>query len=77
MYVLEWQTVSALKRGLFWGLLRSNERNKHQNNTWVSAETVRHDDANDADNDVDDEENDVDVMLMMTPIKVMCFERVM
>ena len=34
-----------LTRGLFWCLfpeLRSNEGNKHQNNTRVSAETVRH-----------------------------------
>ena len=36
MYVLELRTVSALTRGLFWCL------NKHQNNTRVSAETVRH-----------------------------------
>ena len=45
MYVLEWQTVLALMRGLFWCLfpaLRSNEGNKHQNNTRVSAETFRH-----------------------------------
>ena len=45
MYVLEWRTVSALARGLFWCLfpeLRSNEGNTHQNNTRVSAETVRH-----------------------------------
>ena len=44
MYVLEWWTVSALTRGLFWCLfpeLQSNGGNKHQNNTWVSAETVR------------------------------------
>ena len=43
MYVLEWRTVSALTRELFWCLfpeLRSNEGNKHQNNTGVSAETV-------------------------------------
>ena len=36
---------TALTRGLFWCLfpeLRSNEGNKHQNNTRVSAETVRH-----------------------------------
>ena len=35
--------VSALTRGLFWCLfpeLRSNEANKYQNNTRVSAETV-------------------------------------
>ena len=45
MYVLEWRIVSAPTRGLFWCLfpeLRSNEGNKHQNNTRVSAETVRH-----------------------------------
>ena len=45
MYVLEWRTVSALTRGLFWCLfpeLRSNSGNKYQNNTRVSAETVRH-----------------------------------
>ena len=36
MYVLAWRTVHALTRGLFWCLfpeLRSNEGNKHQNNT--------------------------------------------
>ena len=45
MYVLEWRTVSALTRGLFWYLfpeLRSNDGNKHHNNTRVSAEIVRH-----------------------------------
>ena len=45
IYVHVWQTVSALTRGLFWCLfpkLRSNKGNKHQNNTWVSTETVRH-----------------------------------
>ena len=45
MYVLEWRTVSVLKRGLFWCLfpeLQSNEGNKHQNNSRVSAETARH-----------------------------------
>ena len=45
MYVLEWLIVSALTRGLFWCLfpeLRSNEENEYQNNTRVSAETVRH-----------------------------------
>ena len=45
MYVLEWRIVSALTGGLFWCLfpeLRSNEGNKHQNNTRASAETVRH-----------------------------------
>ena len=36
MYVLEWLTVSALKSGLIC------DGNKHQNNTWVSTETVRH-----------------------------------
>ena len=35
MYVLEWRTVLALTRGLFWCL-------KYQNNTRVSADTVRH-----------------------------------
>ena len=45
MCVLDWWTVSALTRGLFWCLfpeLRSNEGNKHQNNAQVSTETVRH-----------------------------------
>ena len=45
MYALEWRTVSALTRGLFWCLfpeLQSNEGNKHKNNTWVSAEAVCH-----------------------------------
>ena len=45
VYVLEWRIVSALTRGLFWCLfpvLRSNAGNKYQNNTRVSAETVRH-----------------------------------
>ena len=45
MYLLEWRTVSALTRGLFWCLfpeLRSNEGNKYQNNARVSTETVRH-----------------------------------
>ena len=42
MYVLAWRTVYnyALTGGLFWCLfpeLRSNEGNKHQNNTRVSA----------------------------------------
>ena len=48
MYVLEWRTVSALTQVLFWCLfpeLRSNEGNKHQNNTWVNAETIRHESA--------------------------------
>ena len=45
MYVLKWQTVYALTRGLFGCLfpeLQSNEGNKHQNNTRVSTWTVRH-----------------------------------
>ena len=45
MYVLEWQTVSALVRGLFLCLfpeLRGNEGNKHKNNAQVSTETVCH-----------------------------------
>ena len=45
MYVLTWRTVSVLRRGLFWCLfpeLRSNEGNKYQNNTRVSAETFCH-----------------------------------
>ena len=42
MYVLEWRTVTALMRGLFWCLFQSNERNKYQNNTWVGAELVCH-----------------------------------
>ena len=45
LYVLEWRTVSALMRRLFWCLfpeLRSNEWNKRQYNTGVSAETARH-----------------------------------
>ena len=40
-----YSSTSALTRGLFWCLfpeLRSNEGNKYQNNTRVSAETVRH-----------------------------------
>ena len=40
-----WQTVYALTRVLFLCLfleLRSNEENKHQNNTRVGAETVHH-----------------------------------
>ena len=43
MYVLEWRNVSALTRVLFWSIfpeLQSNEGNKHQNDTRVSAETV-------------------------------------
>ena len=38
MYVLQWRTVSALTRMLFWCLfpgLQSNSGNKHQNNTRV------------------------------------------
>ena len=45
MYVLEWRTVSTLTKGLFLCLfpeLRSNEGNKHKNNTWMSVGTVRH-----------------------------------
>ena len=45
MYVLSWWTVYVLMRVLFWCLfseLRSNEGDKHQNNTRVSALTVRH-----------------------------------
>ena len=45
MYVLERPTVSTPMRGLFWCLfpkLRSNEANKQQNNSRVSAETVSH-----------------------------------
>ena len=41
MYGLAWRTVLALTRGLFWCLfpeLRSNKRNRHQNNTPVSPE---------------------------------------
>ena len=44
-YVLSWWTVSTCARGLFWCLfpeLRSKVGNKHQNNTRVSAWTVRH-----------------------------------
>ena len=42
---IQWQTVSALTRGSFWCLfpeLQGNEGNKHQNDTRVSTETVRH-----------------------------------
>ena len=45
MYVFKWRTVSVLTRGLFWCLfpeLLRTSGNKHQNNTWVSTETVRH-----------------------------------
>ena len=45
MYVLKWQTVSALTRGLFLCLfpeLRTNKGNKLKNNTQVGAEAVRH-----------------------------------
>ena len=48
MNVLEWRTVYALIRGLFWcsfSELRSNLGNKHQNNTWVNAWTVRYETA--------------------------------
>ena len=48
MYVLEWRTVSAFTRGLFLCLfseLRSNEGNKHKNNSRVSAETICHENA--------------------------------
>ena len=40
MHVLKWRTISAPTRVLCWRLfpqLRSNEANKHQNNTRVSA----------------------------------------
>ena len=40
MYVLSWRTVSSLTRVLFWCLF-----NKHQINTLVSADTVRHESA--------------------------------
>ena len=45
LHVLSWRTVSSLTRVLFWCLFPSllrNSGNKHQNNTLVSAETVRH-----------------------------------
>ena len=45
MYVLSWQTVSALTRVLFWCLfppLLRNSGNKHQNNPLISTETVHH-----------------------------------
>ena len=45
MYVLEWRTVSALTRGLFWCSfpeLWSNKGNKHQNNTRVSTEYIHY-----------------------------------
>ena len=45
MYVLSWRTVSVLTRVLFLCLFPSllrNSRNKHQNNSPVSAETARH-----------------------------------
>ena len=32
--------------GVYFPELRSNKGNKHQNNTWVSAETVHHESAN-------------------------------
>ena len=46
LYILSWQTVSALTRLFFWCLfpgLRSSERNDYQDNNRVSAETVSHD----------------------------------
>ena len=49
MYELEWRTVYALTRWLLWCLfpeLRSNEANKHRNNTRMSAWTARHDSTN-------------------------------
>ena len=45
MYVRSWWTVSALTRVLFWYLspsLLHNSGNKHQNNPFVSTETVCH-----------------------------------
>ena len=45
MYVLSWRTVSTLIRVLFWCLFSSLLRksgNKHQINTRVSVEIVRH-----------------------------------
>ena len=45
MYVLLWRTVSALTRVLFWCLFIFYifiDWNKHQNNTLVSAKTVRY-----------------------------------
>ena len=45
MYVLEWGTVSALLRGLFFCLfpeLWSNKGNKHKKNTRGSTETFHH-----------------------------------
>ena len=45
LYVLEWRTVYALTKGLYWCLfpeLRNNEVNIKQNNTQMSAWTVRH-----------------------------------
>ena len=45
LYVLSWRTVSALTWVLFWCLFSSllhYSGNKHQNNTLVSAETVRY-----------------------------------
>ena len=45
MYVIEWWTVFALTRGLFWCLfaeLHRNEGNKHQNNTRASTWIVHH-----------------------------------
>ena len=45
MYVLDWRTVSAPMRGLFWCLfpeLRCKKGNKYHNNTGVSPEIVCH-----------------------------------
>ena len=45
MYVLEWRTVYALTKGLFWCLfpeLRSIKGNKQHDSTRVSAQTVHH-----------------------------------
>ena len=44
MYALSWWTVSTFTRVLFWCLFPSSLRNsgKHQNNPFVSAETVGH-----------------------------------
>ena len=43
MYILKWQTVSTLTRGLFWCLFPELlPGNKYQNNTGVGTETVCH-----------------------------------
>ena len=45
MHVLSWWTVSTCTRVFFWYLfpwLLRNSGNKHQNNPFMSAETVRH-----------------------------------